>query len=498
MSAVAERPRAANAERQPPANIEFEQALLGAVLYDNEAFHRVDGLQAAHFYEPFHGRLWQAVQQRVAAGLAAEPMFMDERFKADSAYVELGGLRYLADLVDRAPPAVNAQSYATGIIDIALRREVARIGAEAIERTEADQESTGREILDQVEQDFFALGDTTQRQGFRPFSEYLTEAINHAAEAFSRDGSLSGLSTGLMDLDRKIGGLHGSDLVVLAARPSMGKTALAVNIAFDAAKHYQYEAQPDGSRKTVAGGVVAFFSLEMSGEQLVMRILAEVSGVSGDRIRKGEIDGNDFGRIRDAAALIDTLPLHIDESAGISVGQLAARARRIKRLHGLDLVVVDYLQLLRGNKRYDGGQRVAEVSEITVGLKALAKDLGVPVVALSQLSRQVESREDKRPQLSDLRESGSIEQDADMVMFLYRDEYYLGRSEPRDGTPEHTAWQEKMAEVRGRAEIIVGKQRHGPIGTVHVAFNDATTKFSNLARDVHFGASRLPYGDDSE
>jgi len=484
-------------KRAPPANIEAEQALLGAILYDNEAFHRVEGLQAGHFYEPFHGRLWSAISTAAAKGHIADAITLGDKFAADAAYQELGGIRYLADLLDRAPPATSAPSYAATIIDVALRRDVARIGAEAIERTEQDQERTGREILDQVEQDFFALGDTTQRQGFRPFSEYLTEAVNHAAEAFSRDGSLSGLSTGLMDLDRKIGGLHPSDLVILAARPSMGKTALAVNIAFDAAKHYRYEVQPDGSRKTVAGGVVAFFSLEMSGEQLALRILAEASGVSGDRIRKGEIDASDFGRIRDAATLIDTLPLHIDDTAGISVGQMAARARRIKRLHGLDLIVVDYLQLASSPGRKGEG-RVQEVSDITQGMKALAKDLGVPVLALSQLSRQVETREDKRPQLSDLRESGSIEQDADMVMFLYRDEYYLSRKEPADGSVEHQSWQEDMAKVRGRAEIIVGKQRHGPIGTVHVAFNDATTKFSNLARDVHFGASRLPYGDDRD
>lgn len=482
-------------KRAPPANIEAEQALLGAVLYDNEAFHRVEGLSAAHFYEPFHGRLWTAMTSLIEKGLVADAITLTDKFEADPAYQELGGVRYLADLLDRAPPPAMAPSYAQVVVDVALRREVARVGAEAIERAELDHEHSGREILDATEQDLFAIGDSTQRQGFRPFNEVLTKAIERAAEAFGRDGSLTGISTGLMDLDRKIGGLNPSDLVILAARPSMGKTALAVNIAFDVAKHYRYEVQPDGSKKTVAGGVVAFFSLEMSDEQLAMRVLSEASGVSGDRIRKGEIDNNEFGRIRDAADLIATIPLHIDDAGGISVGQIAARARRLKRLYGLDLIVVDYLQLAKGNKRYSGGERVAEVSEITTTLKAVAKDLNVPVLALSQLSRQVETREDKRPQLSDLRESGSIEQDADMVMFLYREAYYLSRKEPATGTPEHLTWQEEMAKVSGQAEIIVGKQRHGPIGTVHVAFNDATTKFSNLARDVHFGASRLPYGE---
>jgi replicative DNA helicase len=483
-------------ERHPPANIEAEQAILGSVLYDNDAFHRVDGLKGDHFYEPFHGRLWQVVSERMGRGVAVDPVLLDERFKDDGAYRELGGIRYLADLVDRAPPSSSAPAYADEIIDIALRREVMRIGADAIEAADKDQEQSGREIAEGVELQLFALGETSVRQGFRAFGDYLTEAVQTAAEAFQRDGNLSGISTGLIDLDRKLGGMHPSDLLILAARPSMGKTALACNVAFDAAKHYAFEVQPDGEKKTVAGGVVAFFSLEMSGEQLAMRILAEASGVSGDKIRKGEIDANEFGRIRDAAELINTLPLHIDDTAGLSIGKLAARARRLKRTVGLDLIVVDYLQLLRGNRIYKGGERVQEVSEITVGLKGLAKDLGVPVLALSQLSRQVENRENKRPQLSDLRESGSIEQDADMVMFLYREEYYVGRNEPAADTPEHQRWQDEMYACRGKAEAIIAKQRHGPIGTVHLAFNADTTKFGNLARNELHGTTQLPYGDD--
>jgi replicative DNA helicase len=283
-----------------------------------------------------------------------------------------------------------------------------------------------------------------------------------------------------------LGGLHPSDLLILAARPSMGKTTLATNIAFHVARNYAWEPQPDGSKKTVNGGVVAFFSLEMSAEQLAMRLLAEVSGVSSDRLRKGEIDASEFGRVRDAAFEIQESQLYIDDTGGLSIAKLAARARRLKRQVGLDLIVVDYLQLVTGSDLKSNDNRVQEVSQITQGLKALAKELSVPVVALSQLSRQVESREDKRPMLSDLRESGSIEQDADVVMFIFREEYYLSRSEPREGTAEHMAWQEEMDKVAGVSEVIIGKQRHGPIGTVRLSFDAETTKFGNLAREGRF------------
>jgi replicative DNA helicase len=307
-----------------------------------------------------------------------------------------------------------------------------------------------------------------------------------AAEAFNRDGGLAGVSTGLVDLDKMLGGLHPSDLVILAGRPSMGKTALATNIAFSVAKAYAYDILPDGSRKTSNGGVVAFFSLEMSAEQLAMRLLADASGVPSDKLRKGEIEASEFGRVRDAALDIQQAPLYIDATGGLSISKLTARARRLKRQVGLDLVVIDYLQLVTGGEGAKTDNRVQEVSMITQGLKALAKELKVPVLALSQLSRQVENREDKRPQLSDLRESGSIEQDADMVMFVYRESYYVGRAEPREGTPEHMTWQDDMDRIQHVAEVIIGKQRHGPIGTVKLHFNADLTKFSNLARDGRF------------
>ncbi|HLZ82545.1 MAG TPA: DnaB-like helicase C-terminal domain-containing protein, partial [Caulobacteraceae bacterium] len=287
------------------------------------------------------------------------------------------------------------------------------------------------------------------------------------------------------DLDKMLGGLHPSDLVILAARPSMGKTSLGANIAFNVARRYAWEPAQDGGRKTVDGGVVAFFSLEMSAEQLAMRLLAEVTRIPSDLIRKGEIKASEFGEIRDAAAEIGEAPLYIDATGGISIGKLAARARRLKRTAGLDLIVVDYLQLVTsGEGRVEN--RVQEVSQITQGLKSLAKELAVPIVALAQLSRQVENRDDKRPQLSDLRESGSIEQDADVVMFIYREAYYLGRLEPRDNTPEHLEWTEKLDQIRNVAEIIIGKQRHGPIGTVKLHYDENITKFSDLARESRF------------
>jgi replicative DNA helicase len=471
-----------------PANIEAEQALLGAILFDNAAYERLgDNLNARHFYEPFHARLYAAMEDHIRKGQLAEPIVLMERFKRDPAFEELGGLRYLADLVDRAPPAANAPDYGRLVYDLAMRRELIRIGGEVTSKaTMGEDDKSAREMIEETEQQLYALAESgSSSTGFVDFADALRGAVDMAAEAYSRDGGLAGVSTGLIDLDQKLGGLHPSDLLILAGRPSMGKTALATNIAFHVARNYAWEPQPDGTKKTVNGGVVAFFSLEMSPEQLAMRLLAEVSGVSSDRLRKGEIDASEFGRVRDAAIEVQEAPLFIDATGGLPIAKLAARARRLKRSSGLDLIVVDYLQLVTaGDGKTDN--RVQEVSMITQGLKALAKELSVPIIALSQLSRQVENREDKRPQLSDLRESGSIEQDADAVMFVYRESYYLGRTEPREGTPEHLQWQEDIDKVRGTAEVIIGKQRHGPIGTVKLSFDENITKFGNLAREGRF------------
>lgn len=470
-----------------PHNLEAEQALLGCLMFDNAAFERLsDRLRGSHFFEPFHQRLYTAIEDHIRQGLLAEPTILMERFKQDPAFQEFGGLRYLADLVDRAPPAANAPDYARVVYDLALRRDLIRIGGDII-REAPEPETAALDQIERAEQSLYSLAETGKpSSGFVSFAEALKGAVQMAGEAYQREGKLAGLATHLDDLDQKLGGLYPSDLLVLAGRPSMGKTALATNIAFNVARNYRYEITPEG-RKTVSGGVVAFYSLEMSAEQLAMRILADASGVSSDRLRKGEIDASDYGRVRDAAIEIGESPLFIDATGGLSISKLAARARRLKRAeHGLDLIIVDYLQLITTGESNSQKNRVQEISEITGGLKALAKELNVPIIALSQLSRQVESREDKRPQLSDLRESGSIEQDADVVMFVYRESYYLGRAEPKEGTEEHLKWQEDMDHLRHQAEVVIGKQRHGPIGIVKLAFDEDTTRFGNLARDGRY------------
>ncbi|ESQ94193.1 hypothetical protein ABENE_02430 [Asticcacaulis benevestitus DSM 16100 = ATCC BAA-896] len=462
-----------------PHNLEAEQALLGCLLFDNGAYERLyDGLQPRHFYEPFHQRLFAVIEEQIRVGHLAEPIVLLDKFKADQAFQDLGGIRYFADLVDRAPPAANANDYARVIYDLALRRELIRLGGEIAKSAIGEQDA--REQIEAAESQLFSMAESgSSSTGFVSFSDAVAGALNHAEEAFHRDGGLAGVSTGLTDLDKQIGGLHKSDLIILAGRPSMGKTALATNIAMNIAKNYAYEPQPDGTRKTVRGGVVAFYSLEMSADQLAGRLLSDASGVPSDKIRKGEINPGEFMQIKEAAMEISACPLYIDDTGGITLAKLTARARRLKRTSGLDCLIVDYLQLVTiGDSTMN---RVQEVSTITMGLKTLAKELAIPVIALSQLSRQVESRDDKRPQLSDLRESGSIEQDADIVMFVYRESYYLGRAEPREGTPEHLTWQEDMDRTRNVAEVIIGKQRHGPIGTVRVSFDANTVRFGNLA-----------------
>src|SRR5690606_4219417 len=370
-----------------PHNLEAEQALLGSLMFDNAVFERLsDRLRGSHFYEPFHQRLFDAIEDHIRQGLLAEPTILMERFKQDPAFQEFGGLRYLADLVDRAPPAANAPDYARVVYDLALRRELIRIGGEIIKEA-PNPETPADEQIEQAEQTLYSLAETGKPpSGLVSFPPALSGAVEMAGEAYQREGKLAGLATRLDDLDQKLGGLHPSDLLILAGRPSMGKTALATNIAFNVARNYRWEPTPDGGRKTVDGGVVAFYSLEMSAEQLAMRILADASGVSSDKLRKGENDASEFGKNRDAATEIGARPPYIDATGGLSISKLAAPARRLKRMeNGLDMIVVDYLQLVTTGA--SGGQknRVQEVSEITGGLKALAKELNVPIIALSQL-----------------------------------------------------------------------------------------------------------------
>ena len=473
-----------------PQSPEAEQALLGALLYDNEIYHRVSGIvQAKHFYNPIHLRIYDSIASLIEHGKLADAIVLKNRFSQDETLVDIGGVEYLALLLDNAPAGSTATEYAKLIFDLAMRRELIRLGDEIKhEATNPDSEDDAQSQITKAESQLYNLAEIGGTQsGFVTFESALIKSIEMASAAFARDGHLSGTATGLVDLDRQLGGMHRSDLIILAGRPSMGKTSLATNIAFHIAKKFRTERDEAGIEKTAEGGVVGFFSLEMSSEQLATRLLAEQSTVPSHKIRRGDITAQQYEHIRDSADEISRIPLHIDDTGGLSIGALSARARRLKRMVGLDMIVVDYLQLLTGgNSMSSSTNRVQEVSMITQGLKALAKELDIPVLALAQLSRQVEQRDDKRPQLSDLRESGSIEQDADVVMFVFREEYYLARSEPSEGTEEHLQWQEEMEKLHGKAEVIIGKQRHGPIGTVKLSFNPELTKFGNLAQDDRY------------
>ncbi len=468
----------------PPHNIEAEQALLGAILVNNEAFYRVsDFLEPKHFLETIHQRIFELAGGLIRAGKLATPVTLKTFLPID---LDIAGLtinQYLARLAAEATTIINAEDYGRTVYDLSIRRDLITIGEDMVNLAyEAPVDATPQSHIEDAERKLFELAETGRYEsGFQRFAQALTTAVDMAAHAYQRDGGLSGMATGLTDLNSKMGGLQKSDLIILAGRPGMGKTALATNIAYNIAKAFaQGDVRPDGTRETVNGGVVGFFSLEMSAEQLATRIISEQTGIPSNKIRRGAIDEADFENIKDISIELQSLPFYVDETGGLSIGQLAARARRLKRQRGLDLLVIDYVQLLQGSTRRSSENRVQEITEITTRLKALAKELNVPVLALSQLSRQVENREDKRPQLSDLRESGSIEQDADVVLFVYREEYYLTNKEPRPGTADHDKWLTEMDAVHGKAEVIIGKQRHGPTGTVALQFDAEVTRFANL------------------
>ncbi|MGY6703285.1 replicative DNA helicase [Roseinatronobacter sp.] len=466
-----------------PHNIEAEQQLLGAILVNNDVYDRISTLvKPDHFYDPVHQRIFEIASARILKNALASPVTIKAFMEDDEGLRELGGPAYLARLAAAAISAYAARDYAQMIYELAVRRDLIRLGQDISARaSQMDVASEPKEQIIEAEQRLYKLAEQgVAERGFQSFLKAVTEAVNVANAAYQRDGGLAGISTGLIDLDKKLGGLHPSDLIILAGRPSMGKTSLATNIAFNVAKAYKRGLKPDGSEGAVEGGVVGFYSLEMSAEQLAARILSEASEVPSEQIRRGDMTEEEFRRFVEAAKSLEACPLYIDDTPALPIAQVAARARRLKRTHGLDVLMVDYLQLLRGTSKES---RVQEVSEITQGLKAIAKELNIPVIALSQLSRQVESREDKRPQLSDLRESGSIEQDADVVMFVYRDEYYREREKPSDHDLEAMAkWQEIMETVHGKAECIIGKQRHGPIGTVELSFEGRFTRFGNLIK----------------
>ena len=481
--------------RAAPHNIEAEQALLGAILVNNEAFYRVsDFLEPKHFFEPIHQRIFELAGGLIRASKLATPVTLKTFLPGD---VDIAGLsvnQYLARLAAEATTIINAEDYGRTVYDLSVRRDLIAIGEDMVNLAyDAPVDSTPLHHIEDAEKKLYGLAETGRYDtGFQPFAHALTTAVDMAAHAFQRDGSLSGLATRLTDLDARMGGLQPSDLIILAGRPGMGKTALATNIAYNVAKAWTGEVRPDGHMATVDGGIIGFFSLEMSAEQLATRIIAEQTRIPSNKIRRGGIDGLDFEKIRDVSIELQNLPFYVDETGGLSVGQLAARARRLKRQRGLDLLVVDYLQLLQGSSNRLSDSRVQEITEITTRLKALAKELKIPILALSQLSRQVESREDKRPQLSDLRESGSIEQDADVVLFVFREEYYHQLRKPSETNREKmTEWQAEGDRVEGKAEIIIGKQRHGPTGTVELHFDAAVTRFANLA-DSERVAAYLP------
>ncbi|WP_296762474.1 replicative DNA helicase [Sediminimonas sp.] len=467
-----------------PHSIEAEQQLLGAILTNNDLYDRVASIIGPqHFYDPVHARIFETASARIAKNNLASPVTLKAFFEDDEGLKELGGPAYLVRLAGAAISAYAVRDYAQMIYDLAVRRELIGLGRDiAAKAAKVEVDNEPREQIVEAEQALYKLAEQGQSEsGFQSFLKAVTDAVNVANAAYQRDGGLAGVSTGLVDMDRKLGGLHRSDLLILAGRPSMGKTSLATNIAFNIAKAYKRGTLPDGTEGTVQGGVVGFFSLEMSAEQLAARILSEAAEVPSEQIRRGDMTETEFRRFVDAAKALEACPLFIDDTPALPISQLAARARRLKRTHGLDVLIVDYLQLVRGTGR--GENRVNEISEISMGLKAIAKELDIPVIALSQLSRQVEAREDKRPQLSDLRESGSIEQDADVVMFVFREEYYKEREKPGDHDLEATAkWTEEMERLHGRAEVIIGKQRHGPIGHVELSFEGRFTRFGNLVK----------------
>ncbi|MGE0803725.1 MAG: replicative DNA helicase [Lautropia sp.] len=477
--------------RHPPHNIDAEQALLGAILVNNEALDRVIGfLSPEHFYDPLHAQIFEVAGKLIHAGKPATPITLRTFFEsAEPIDQTLTVPQYLARLAVNATTIINAAEYGRTVYDLAVRRQLITIGEDVVNTAyDSPVDCPPDTQIQEAEGRLYALAESGKYgQGFVTFGSALNLAIEMANAAYEREGHLSGLSTGLVDLDAKLGGLQSSDLIILAGRPSMGKTALATNIAFNVAKAYQEERQSDGTIAVKNGAKVGFFSLEMSAEQLAARILSEQAAIGSEKIRRGMITEEEFRRLVQVSQQMSAAPLFIDQTGGITMAQLAARARKLKRQHGLGLLIVDYLQLLSGSSKSASAGRVQEITEITTGLKALAKELNVPIIALSQLSRAVEQREDKRPQLSDLRESGSIEQDADVVMFVFREEYYVERAKPSESSEKFFEWQSKMESVMGKAEVIIGKQRHGPVGMVTLAFEGQFTRFANLAREYQSG-----------
>ena len=489
ISALPENENNLSSLRMPPHNFEAEKALLGAIFANNNAYDRVaDFLRPTHFADPIHGRIYESSSKLIERGQIADPITLKSFFEQDSALTDIGGAQYLVEIAASMVNVINAAEYGRTIYDLHLKRQLIELGENVVNSAYSrDVDDFAITQIEKAEQTLYDLATTGEFEGgFKEFKFSIVSAIEMAEAAHKRDGKIAGVATGLRDIDTILGGLHPSDLVILAARPSMGKTALATNIAFNAAYDYKNETDSEGRKKIIDGAVVGFFSLEMSAEQLAARILSEQTEIASDKMRKGKLTNDEFDRLVVASQQLHNLPIYIDDTPALSVSMLRTRARRLKREHGLGLVIVDYLQLMESSKRTEN--RVQEIAEITRGLKTLAKELDVPVLALSQLSRAVEQREDRRPQLSDLRESGAIEQDADVVTFIFREAYYLERAEPIQRQDESAdkhgerlhRWETHLNDVRHHAELIIAKQRHGPTGTVKLYFDGMFTRFGNL------------------
>ncbi|MBP6951931.1 MAG: replicative DNA helicase [Alphaproteobacteria bacterium] len=470
-------------DRLPPHSLDAEQALLGALLHNNLAFERVaEFLRPEHFSDPSHGRIYEAISLLISRGHIADPITLKEYFDRDDTLSDVGGGQYLAQLANSVLSIINTEDYGRKIHDFYLRRQLIDVGEDIVNNAHTyDLDVSATNQIESAEKQLFDLATIGQKErGLQTFSSALKQALVSAEVAYKRDSHVIGVTTGFKKVDECLGGFHPSDLIIVAGRPSMGKTALVTNFAFNAARQVLEKNE---------GASVAFFSLEMSAEQLANRILGQESGLSSDLIRRGDIGKSDFPRLVEVSNRLNSLQLFIDDTPGLSVPALRTRARRLKRQEGLGMIIIDYLQLLSSAGKKSAENRVLELSEITRHLKALAKELHVPVLACSQLSRAVEQRDDKRPQLSDLRESGSIEQDADVVMFVYREEYYLSRKKPTGSDEKVHEWEKSMNAVANIAEIIIAKQRHGPIGTVQLHFEGRLTKFSDLADPAYLAVN---------
>jgi replicative DNA helicase len=465
-----------------PANVEAEAALLGALMLDNRLVEDVGlRLKPHHFHEELHGRIYDSILKLTDKNMVANPVTLRPMFEADEAMKQVGGAGYLATLTGSGATLIAARDFAQQIYDLALLRALIGVGRDLVDSAlDTSEEVAPLQQIERAESELYKVAEEGGAEGkAKSFAEATRDALQTAERALNSGGHLSGVTTGLESLNGKIGGLHNSDLIIVAGRPGMGKSALGTNIAFAAAQRFLRDVEDGIEPEKSAGAPVAMFSLEMSADQLATRILAEQSGISSENLRMGKISKQEFRQLARAAAELESLPFYIDDTPGLTIAALRARARRLKRQKGIGMVIVDYLQLLQGTGRNSNENRVNEISEISRGLKTLAKELNVPVIGLSQLSRAVEQREDKRPQLSDLRESGSIEQDADIVLFIYREDYYLAAKQPSDDHPEIGQWREEMERVYGQAEIIVAKQRHGATGKVRVKFDSRITKFSD-------------------